>query len=373
VTVRHILGITLLVAGSSTPGKAQDTLLSRYRVEPLATGLRAPWALAFLPADQGILITEKHGTVVLWTSADQTTVVVPGGPTEVFQRQDGGLLDVVLDPGFDQNGLVYIAFLEGTEAANRTALFRARFDGSGFVDGRVIFRAAPDKVGPGHPGGRMLFLPDSTLLLTIGDGYDYAGLAQSLRSHLGKVVRLNRDGSAPTDNPFRTDPSALPEVFTYGHRNSQGIAFNPRDSTVWSHEHGPKGGDEINLITAGANYGWPTTTYGIDYDDTAISQLREAPGMEGPRVIWVPSIAPSGFALYLDDRFPEWTGDFFVGALSGRHLRRVRLRDGAAVLQEVLLSELDARIRDVRAGPDGLLYVLTDDATNGRLLRLVPR
>ena len=359
-------------AGAGPRAHAQERPPA-YRVEDLAGGLMSPWALVFLPNDGGLLITEKHGGVRLWTERGVPPQIVPGGPTTVLQQEDGGLLDIALDPAFSQNGFVYISFLEGADSANRTALFRGRFDGSSLIDGHVIFRASPDKARPAHPGSRLLFLPDHTLLLTIGDGYDYPNLAQSLSNDLGKIVRLNRDGTIPEANPFLSDASARPEVYTYGHRNPQGLVRDPRDGTIWSHEHGPKGGDEINRIQPGRNYGWPTATYGVDYDGSIISQIREAPGIEAPRVIWVPSIAPSGFTLYLGDKFPEWTGDFFVGALAGKHLRRVRLRNGEAVLQEVLLDELDSRIRDVRAGPDGLLYILIDHPTDGRLLRLVPR
>jgi len=361
-----------LAALLASPAEAQEHQ-AVYRVEELARGLKAPWALVFLPGNEGLLITEKHGTLRRWKGGGLEPDSVPGGPANVLQAHDAGLLDLALDPAFTENRLVYLSFVEGTDSANRTALFRARLDGTRLVDGRVIFRASPDKAGPAHPGGRILYLPDQTLLLTIGEGYNYRTQAQSLSSDLGKIVRLNRDGTIPQDNPFRQNSSARPEIYSYGHRNPQGIVWDPRDSTIWEHEHGPKGGDEINRLLPGRNYGWPTTTYGIDYDNTVISQLREAPGIEGPRVIWVPSIAPSGFALYLGDRFPDWTGDFFVGALAGKHLRRVRLRQGEAVLQEVLLKELDVRVRDVRAGPDGFLYLLTDDESDGRLIRLVPR
>jgi glucose/arabinose dehydrogenase len=348
------------IAEGKTPG---------YRVETVATGLVFPWSLAFLP-DGDVLVTEKRGglRIVRAGVLDPTPV---GGVPASFQQGDCGLLDVVLDPDFAQTRRVFLAFSEGNDAANHVTIWRAAFDGRSLSGGTRIFRSAPDKKAGAHCGGRLAFLPDKTLLLTLGDGFDYRDAAQDLASDLGKVARVTRDGAIPSDNPFAKRAGARAEIFSWGHRNAQGLIVDPRDGTVWLHEHGPKGGDEVNRLKAGANYGWPKTTHGIDYDDTVISELKEAPGIEPPAVVWVPSIAPSGFALYLGDKFPAWRGDFFVGALAEKSLRRVRLRDGRAVEQEVLLRDVDARIRDVRAGPDGFIYVLTDEK-NGRLLRLVP-
>jgi glucose/arabinose dehydrogenase len=341
-----------------------------YVVDTLATGLAVPWSLATLPGGD-ILVTEKYGGVRLWRDGALLPRPLAGVPA-AFQSEDSGLLDLALDPRFRENGLVYLSFSEGTAQANHTALFRGRLTGDGLTDGRVIFRAAPDKQGPGHPGSRIAFLPDETLLLTIGEGYDYKEQAQDLGSALGKVVRLDRDGRPAAGNPFAGRPDARPEIWSYGHRNPQGLLVDPRDGAVWEHEHGPRGGDEINRVRPGLNYGWPRTTHGVDYSGEVISKEQTARGIEPPLLVWVPSIAPSGFALYLGDRFPGWKGDFFVGGLAERSLRRVRIREGEATLQEVLLRELRARIRDVRAGPDGFLYLLTDDP-QGMLLRLRPR
>lgn len=359
-----VLAAVLFAGAALAEGKTPG-----YRVETVASGLAFPWSLAFLP-DGDILVTEKRGglRIVRAGALDPDPV---GGVPASFQAGDCGLLDVVLDPDFARTRRVFLAFAEGNEAANHVTIFRAVFDGKVLVQGARIFRSAPDKKAGSHCGGRLAFLPDKTLLLTLGDGYDYRDAAQDLASDLGKVVRVTRDGAVPADNPFAKRAGARRQIFTSGHRNAQGLIVDPRDGAVWLHEHGPKGGDEINRLKAGANYGWPKTTHGIDYDDTVISPLKEAPGIEPPVVVWVPSIAPSGFALYLGDKFPAWGGDFFVGALAEKSLRRVRLRDGRAVEQEVLLREVDARIRDVRAGPDGFIYVLTDEK-NGRLLRLVP-
>ena len=348
-----------------------DRLLDRdYVVDTLAAGLQVPWSLALLPGGS-ILVAEKYGGVRLWR--DGALLPRPlGGVPRALQSEDSGLLDLALDPRFEENRLVYLSFAEGTAEANRTALFRGRLDGDSLVEGQVIFRAAPDKRGPAHPGSRIAFLPDETLLLTVGEGYDFREQAQDVGSALGKVVRLDRGGRPPADNPFVGRPGARAEIYSYGHRNPQGLVVDPRDGAVWAHEHGPRGGDEINRVRAGLNYGWPRTSHGVDYSGEVISKEQTARGIEPPVLVWVPSIAPSGFTLYLGDRFPGWTGDFFVGGLAERSLRRVRIRHGEVILQEVLLRELRARIRDVRAGPDGLLYLLTDDP-QGMLLRLRPR
>jgi aldose sugar dehydrogenase len=341
-----------------------------YVLDTVATGLKNPWSLTFLP-NGDFLVTEKYGDLRRYSKGSSTGQIIEGTPT-TFRLEDSGLLEVALDPRFGENGLVYLSFSEGDSAANHTALFRARVEGNRLAEGRVVFRASPDKSGAGHPGGRIVFLADQTLLLTIGEGFDFREQAQQLGSDLGKIVRLDREGRPPADNPLHDTAGARPEIYSYGHRNPQGLLVDPRDGTVWEHEHGPKGGDEINRIRPGLNYGWPLTTFGVDYSGELVSNKQVAQGIEPPVLVWVPSIAPSGFALYLGKAFPEWTGDFFVGALAERSLRRVRMRNGEVVLQETMLRDLKARIRDVRTGPDGFLYLLTDDA-NGSVLRLRPR
>lgn len=364
-----VLSAPVVVAASPPAAGTAAAAKPPYRVETVAEGLAFPWALEFLPGGD-MLVTEKRGGLRMVRGGALDPSPIAGLPV-FYEKADCGLLDVALDPDFVSNRRIYLALSEGSEEANHMVVFRATFDGKALKEGKTIFRSAPDKAGGAHCGGRMAFLPDKTLLLTIGDGYDYRDKAQDLSSDLGKVVRITRDGAVPADNPFLKRVGARPEIFTYGHRNAQGLLVDPRDGTIWLHEHGPKGGDEINRLKVGANYGWPKTTHGIDYDGTVISSLKTAPGVEPPTVIWVPSIAPSGFALYLGDRFPQWRGDFFVGALAEKSVRRVRLRPGQDVQQQVLLREVDARIRDVRAGPDGFIYVLTDEK-NGRLLRLAP-
>jgi glucose/arabinose dehydrogenase len=351
-------------------GAPQSTGLA-YRVETLATGLRNPWSLAFLP-DGNALVTEKFGGLRILRHGALDSAPVTGGPENILKEGDSGLLDVVLDPDFATNHIVFISFNEGSVKENHLAVFKAKFDGNRLVDGKVIFRTSPEKAGPQHSGGRMAFLPDGTFLVTVSDGFTYRYAAQDLGSDLGKVLRLDREGHVPADNPFVGKAAVRPEIFTYGHRNALGLLVDPRTGDIWLHENGPKGGDEVNLLKPGCNYGWPRTTYGIDYSGELITKLQKAEGIVDPVVVWVPSIAPSGFTLYRGDKFPRWQGDFFVGALAERSIRRVRIDKGHWVEQEILLRELDARIRDVRTGPDGFIYVLTD-SDNGQVLRLSPR
>jgi glucose/arabinose dehydrogenase len=241
------------------------------------------------------------------------------------------------------------------------------------MDGRLIFRAAPDKAGPGHPGGRLMFLPDGTLLLTVGDGFDYRAAAQDMDSHLGKVLRLTREGNAPPDNPFVGKAGTRPEIWTSGHRNPQGLARDPVTGEVWSHEHGPRGGDEINRMQAGANYGWPLVTHGIDYDLSIISERAFAPGIERSWFFWAPSIAPSGLAVYRGTAFPDWEGKLLVGGLVSKAVSRMRptKEAGFFIEEERMFAAHDKRIRDVRVGPGGFVYLLTDE-DEAELLRLRP-
>ena len=351
-------------AGTIVEGAAQ--------LEHVVSGLQRPWSLVFLPGGE-MLVTEKHRGLRLVRGGAPLPASLAGGPENVLAREDSGLLDVVLDPEFAANRLVYVAFAEGTEAANRTAIWRARYADGRLQDGRVIFRAQPDKAGPSHPGGRMLFLRDGTLLLTVGDGFEYREAAQDLGSHLGKILRLTRDGKAPPDNPFIGRAEVLPEIWTYGHRNPQGLALDPATGEVWEHEHGPRGGDEVNRLRAGANYGWPLVTHGIDYDLSIISERAFAPGIERCWFFWAPSIAPSGLAVYRGTAFADWDGKLLVGGLVTKALSRLRpaKQPGFLIEEERMFASLGQRIRDVRVGPDGLVYVLTDEDV-GELLRIAP-
>jgi glucose/arabinose dehydrogenase len=341
-----------------------------FHVVEVAVGLKNPWSVAFLP-DGTMLVTERDGRLRLIRGGKLEKDPVAGTP-KVAAGGQGGLLDVVPHPQFASNGLIYLSYSAAGPGGINTAVMRAKLSGNRLEDPQVIFEAKPKTGGGNHYGSRLVFAPDGTLFVSLGERFTYRNEAQNTANDLGKVVRINDDGSVPKDNPFVGTKGALPEIYSYGHRNPQGLALRPGTTEIWEHEHGPRGGDEVNILKAGANYGWPKITYGIDYDGSIISDKQALPGMEQPVVYWVPSIAPSGMAFYDGDKFPKWKGDLFVGALAKTHLRRLRL-DGAKVIeQEELLADLEERIRDVRSGPDGYLYIVTDDSSNGRVLRLEP-
>ena len=356
-------------AADAAPDEAAAAVAPALEVETLASGLKFPWSMAFAPGGD-ILIIEKAGGLRVFRNGALVADPVAGLPDDVMVNADSGRHDVALDPDFATTRRVFIAYAGGDEDANRMSVWRARLEGDRLVDGEVIFRASPDKKDPSHPGGRIAFMADKTFLLSVGDGYDYRNEAQNLSSHLGKILRLDRNGKAPADNPFVGRAGALPEIWTYGHRNPQGLAIDPETGVVWEHEHGPRGGDEINRLTAGANYGWPLTTNGIDYDGTLVSERAHAQGVTSPLIVWAPSIAPSGLAIYRGAEFADWNGHFLVGGLASKSLIRAQIINEGRSIQESerLLGDLGARIRDVRVGPDGSLYVLTDEA-EGRLLR----
>ena len=342
-----------------------------YRVVTVASGLAHPWGMTFLPSGE-MLVTERDGRLRLVRDGELVPAPISGLPRIMVGGQ-GGLLDVALDPNFTDNSLIYLTYAGGRPGNAGTEVARGRLDlqAMSLSDVETIFAVEPKTPGGAHYGGRLQFHPDGTLFVTLGDRYSYLDQAQSVENHLGTIVRINPDGSVPEDNPFVGREDAQPEIYTYGNRNVQGIALRPGTTTIWAHEHGPRGGDELNILKSGANYGWPEITYGIDYSGAIISEKTEAPGMEQPVVYWDPSIAPSGMTFYDGDKFAEWRGDIFVGALAHRHLRRLEMDGDDVVGQEELLGDLNARIRDVRAGPDGMLYVLTD-AANGQILRLEP-
>ena len=334
---------------------------SEYRLETWAGGLDQPWSIAFLP-DGSALVTELGGRLLTVTADGQVGAPIRNVPPVYFAGQ-GGLFDVVLHPEFDQNRLVYLAFAEGTRSDNGTAVARGRLEVDALQDVEIIFRNFTRKDTAVRYGGRMAFMPDGTLLLTTGEGFDDREAAQDIDSGLGKVLRMNDDGSAASGNPFDESPY----VYSYGHRNPQGLVVS-QAGEVWLHEHGPKGGDEINRIRPGVNYGWPAITFGVDYSGAVISPYTEWEGMAQPLWQWTPSIAPSGLAVYDGGLFPEWQGDLFVGALVAHEVRRIDLSAGKAVSEEALFSELDSRIRDLRNGPGGALYILVPD----RVVRILP-
>lgn len=367
------LAATLVLAACNGEEIARETAAAppasaaAPAVETVAEGLRFPWGVAFLPGGD-MLVTERSGGVKRVTAAGQVSDVA-GGPTAVLQQGQSGLQDIALDPRFAENGYVYISFMQGARDANNLALYRARYANGALTDGRVIFQASR-RSGTNHPGGRMLFLEDETLLLHAGVPDDQRDNAQDLSNHLGKVLRLTRDGQAPRDNPFAGRANARPEIWSYGHRNAMGLTRDPETNVIWEHENGPRGGDELNRIERGANYGWPRVTHGVEYNGNVITDVRTAPGMVDPIVVWTPSTAPSGMAVYRGDAFPAWRGGVLIGFLAGNDVRIVR--DGATPQQEALNIAPGRRVRDVRVGPDGFVYVLTD-YENGALLRVRPQ
>jgi glucose/arabinose dehydrogenase len=319
-----------------------------------------------------MLVTERPGRLRI-VGADGAVGPALAGVPKVEAVNQGGLLDVAVDPGFPRNGLVYLSYTEPRgEGVNATSVARGRLSGQGLLDVQVIFRQQPAVAGGHHFGSRLVFARDGRLFVTLGDRGSQRDRAQTLDSHIGKVVRIEPDGSVPKDNPFLGKAGALPEIWSYGHRNIQGAALHPATGELWTNEHGPRGGDEINRTLAGRNYGWPLVTHGTEYSGKSITDRTSAPGMESPAHHWTPSIAVSGLAFYDGQRFPGWRGNAFIGGLKSQQLVRLEL-DGDRVVHEerLLRGELRSRVRDVRQGPDGYLYLLTDE-TNGRVLRIEP-
>ena len=342
---------------------------NQYRIETLTEGLQNPWSLAFLH-DGRMLVTERPGRLQLLGSDGARVAQVDGLP-ELFASGQSGLMEVKLDPQYPEQPWLYLSYAHGDAQANNTRLARARLEGQRLLDVQVLFTARPLKAGTAHYGGRIAFLPDHTLLLTLGDGFDYREQAQRLDNHLGKIVRLARDGSVPADNPFVGRADVRPEIYSYGHRNVQGIVYDPGQGRIYSHEHGPRGGDELNLIEPGGNYGWPLTTFGVDYTGAVISPYTELPGITSPLLHWTPSVAPASLTQYHGELFPLLKGDLLAATLAERSVRRIRLNKGRLAGEEVLFEELGERIRAVEVSPDGALYLLTD-SPEGRLLRVVP-
>ena len=339
-----------------------------YELETVAQGLSFPWNVAFL-SDGTVLLTELDGRLRAVRDGVLDPTPIAGVPA-VFRESQGGLFDVVPHPDFDANRLLYLSYAYGDGRANATRVARAKFDGSSLSDLEVIFEATPLKDTPVHYGGRIAFSPDGKLFVTVGDGFNYREEAQKRSNMLGSIIRLNDDGSVPPDNPFVGQEGIRPEIFSYGHRNQQGLVITEA-GLVYANEHGPRGGDEINLIEAGKNYGWPVITYGLDYSGARISPFTEMEGMEQPIKYWVPSIAPASLELYTGTLFPAWQGDFLVAGLVPGDVRRVDMEGGVAVGEEILFAEIGSRIRGVKMAPDGSVYILTD-GEEGAVLRATP-
>ncbi len=372
-----LVGITALVSVMAPTLRAEigdwPSEMGRVTAESLLSGLEHPWSMAFLPRGAGLLVTERPGRLRLVDDRWRLSEPIAGVP-EVFAEGQGGLLDVVLSPEFEESRLLYLSYAEaGADGRAGTAVGRARLseDLRRLEDFQVIFRQQPKLSTGAHFGSRLVF--DRTghyLYVTLGENHQRLA-AQALDKLQGKVVRLLPDGRVPPDNPFVGRPGIRPEIWSYGHRNPQGAALNPWSGKVWIHEHGPRGGDEVNIPEAGKNYGWPRATHGINYSLLPIPEAEGewVPGTERPLYVWEKSPAISGMAFYRSERFAPWQGNLFIGALAGQALIRLELQGDRVVHEERLLKAVGERIRDVRQGPDGYLYLLTD-AANGQLLRV---
>lgn len=364
---RRALGGGLAAAALGVPAIGARASAPRLRAVPVATGLENPWSIAFLP-DGRMLVSERHGRLRL-VARDGRMAEVAGLPP-VWAVGQGGLLDICLHPGFAANATLYLSYAAPVADGATIRVARARLaPGPTLADLQPILDAGPPVANGFHFGCRLAFAPDGTLLATTGDrlvARDRAGDASDLR---GKTLRLRDDGGIPADNPFVGRPGARPEILTLGHRNPQGLAIHPRTGLPWSHEHGPRGGDEVNLLRPGADHGWPRTTHGVDYSGAVISAHRSLPGVADPLWVWTPSIAPSGMAFCTSEYYPGWRGSLFAGALAGQALVRLELDGDRVLREERLLRQLGHRIRDVRQGPDGRLYVAVD-AMDAAILRL---
>jgi len=370
----------LALAALAIPGLATAQEPQRLRteraevvVETVARGLQNPWGLAFLP-DGRMLVTERPGRLRVVATNGQLSEPLGGTQPRVAARGQGGLLDVALDPNFAQNRLVYLSYAEDRgERRAGTSVMRARLNAAGTAleGGQVIFRQEPSHTGGNHFGSRLVFDRGGHLLVTLGDRFDLRDQAQNPANHLGKVIRITTEGRPAPDNPFAGREGARPETWSIGHRNIQAAALHPQTGQLWTIEHGARGGDEVNIPQPGRNYGWPVITYGVDYSGARIGEGTAKAGLEQPVYYWDPSIAPSGMAFYTGDRFPAWRGSILVGALSGKLLARLETSGGKVTAEERMLQGLGERIRDVRQGPDGFVYLLTD-SSNGRILRVRP-
>jgi glucose/arabinose dehydrogenase len=366
-----IIAAASLSAQTAQRSPTPASIPLRANVTEVARGLEHPWGLAFL-ADGRMLVTERPGRLRIVAKDGTVSRPVAGVPA-VAARGQGGLLDVAVDPQFARNNIIYLSFSEYREdGRSGTSVARARLTNAGLTDLRVIYRQEPQVSSNAHFGSRIVFRGDGTMFITQGDRFHFREQAQDLSSLIGKVVRINPDGSIPKDNPFVGRRGVRPEIWSYGHRNVQSAALHPESGALWTVEHGARGGDELNQPQAGKNYGWPVITYGVDYSGARIGQGTARGGMEQPVYYWDPVIAPSGMTFYTGSAFPAWKGSVLIGSLTPGLLTRLVLQNGRVLREERYLENLGHRIRDVRQGPDGFIYLLTDSA-DGKLLRITPR
>lgn len=388
-----LIGAIALIVGSCTvPETNNPSIVAQPTTSEIATNkkltpksfkqvtvakdLERPWGMAWLP-DGAILITERVGRVKIFRNGSLEQIAIAEIPN-LFVSGQAGLMDISLHPRFAQNNLVYLTYSSGNFQSNHTSILRAKFDGKALVEPQVIFEVKPSKSGNQHFGSRIVWLPDDTMLIAIGDGGNpplqldgelIRNQAQKLNSQLGKVLRLKDDGSIPSDNPFVKTDSANPAIWSYGHRNIQGLFADPISKQVWSTEHGSRGGDELNLIEAEKNYGWPVVTFSQEYTGGKISKEVSRPNMVDPKLVWTPAIAPSGLLLYRGNIFPNWEGNLFAGGLVSKSIVRIKIEGNKTIVQETI--PVGQRVRDVRQGKDGFIYILTDEQA-GQLIRLEP-
>ena len=342
-------------------------------VTTLATGLNHPWGLEFLP-DGRMIVSERPGTIRIVTASGTVGRPIANVPP-VRKQGDGGLMDLKLDPDFSSTHQLFWSYVKDSAGTGRNVVLRARLskDETQFENVTVIYRGTSPYTGPNHNGSRMLFDSKGLLYITFGERFDDSirKEAQYLNSSLGKIIRVNKDGTAASGNPFTDVSGNLPEIFSYGHRNPQGLAFNPETGDLWETEHGPQAGDEVNIIKPGRNYGWPVIAYGIEYSGQPVSGtgITQKEGMEQPVYYWDPSIAPSGIAFYTGSLIPEWKNNLFIAALGGSHIIRLVIKDNKVIGEERLLTDQHQRFRDIIQGPDGALYAITDE-DNGRIYRI---
>lgn len=347
------------------PGTVVSSENQNFVVDTLATGLENPWGIEVLP-DGRILVTERAGKILIISDGKLTgeTITVPN----VFVHGQGGLMDITVHPDYEKNGWIYLSYSKVGNDGGGTTIARAKLDGNKLTSMEELFSAQPFTDAGAHFGCRIVFDGKGYMFFSSGERGRKEN-SQNLGNHLGKILRLHDDGRVPTDNPFVQNKNAKPEIWSYGHRNPQGVVYDRESNTLWAVEHGPKGGDELNKVERGKNYGWPVITYGIDYNGTPISDIQQKEGMEQPVRYWVPSIAPCGMAQVKGDKFPNWKDNFLVGALAHTHVARVEVKDGKFVKEEKLLEKI-GRVRAVEQGPDGLIYVATEGP--GMIVRISP-